>query len=646
MNYRSLIVAVQWAVIGFFVLFHYLNGFRRGTKPTLYYTIVSFVLTFVLLFGVSFLTIRTIFTPGSLLEFIERYTTIPDDIRVYLTEPELSAVLFAVIDVVIRIVAFIVLYPIVKWLLTMIIFRPLYRGFFDKGKEKYSLKVVNKGKQAEFVIVPRKRRVNIFSRVGGAALGAVRGFVVAFLFLLPLIMLGSFSRGLEGDNSSEENISNFEKILLSNGGSTEDNQFLEILRAAQAIEKYGIGQFTSNIKIGDKTLDKSVFDFVFTTKVVTKDEKKDLVISDEIKMLGQVATVLIENGYLDSDFDIKSINHEDHFEDLEFLLIQIGNSNLVNLLYSAGVSAASKHLLPDILGYDPNADFDEDGNKLHTKDVIAALKLVDLSGEADSLTKAIEQALLLGSVGELMEMVEDPNLFLELSVEEKRQVAKILHEVSNLELLVGANLLIESLIRLESPTNDGIKENIDWVDNPVEYLQERLAFILEDNRHFIGEDGDIAAIANFVEAMFSDEFEDFDYTIFTGELSPDLFLSEEVSPVISQALVNIVEIETLIKLLPLGVDYYVYGTKPELISEFADELVESLSDADYREEILNIDSIYKLIVQLGLEAYFEEDADFIAVTDNILSDDASLLAVRQIIHHLFEESQAVNSTLR
>ena len=33
----------------------------------------------------------------------------------------------------------------------------------------------------------------------------------------------------------------------------------------------------------------------------------------KLKMLGQVATVLIENGYLDSDFDIKSINHEDHF---------------------------------------------------------------------------------------------------------------------------------------------------------------------------------------------------------------------------------------------------------------------------------------------------------------------------------------------
>lgn len=647
MEHELLIMLIQWGIIGFFILFHFITGFVRGTKKTLFYTIVSFLLTFLLLWGISFITIRFMFTPGSLLNFIERFATIPAEYRMYLVKPDLSAIVFAVIDVFVRIVAFIILYPLVKKLLTWILFSPLWKHVFkSKDKQHYSIK--HKQDKMEFIAKKQKGKISLSSRFVGATVGAIRGLVVAFVFLLPVIMLGSIVRTIDGEDPNSTNLFVYKQRLESN--NTEiSNDVLEILEIVQAFDKYGLSQFTKDIKVKGKSIDQSLFDFVFTTQIVTKDsttgleEKLEFKLSDELNVVGQIARQLIEEGYLDDDFDYLEINYDNNYEDIDYVLSQLGRSDLINLLVPIGVDFVSNEYLPEILGFNPNHLVDSDGNTLYTKDALEALSNLNFKLETQNLSNAIKEILMFGNIEELIELKDNPKMFLEFNDDKQRQVANILRSVSELELLAGANLGVEYLIR-----QDAIKDKFTFTETPVEYIQERLAFILEDNNYFIGETGDIYNIASLIDAVFSEEFSDFDYTIFApseGSFKPESLLEEDVGKIVSSALLKVVDVNTFMNLIPLGIDYIVLETKPELIEDVSQEILDVLEDTNYTNEITNINDIYKKAVTLGLGAYFEKEADIATITDNILINNEHTDAIKVIINHIFEGSTVTNDIL-
>src|SRR5690554_5734849 len=114
-NINLILGILQWGVFFFFVIANLLLGFMRGTRKTLFYTIVSFGLTLLLFFGISFVSIRMLFSSaGRLIYFVEAYVTIPENIKNILVNPDLSPFVFALLDILFKFVVFIVLYTPLK----------------------------------------------------------------------------------------------------------------------------------------------------------------------------------------------------------------------------------------------------------------------------------------------------------------------------------------------------------------------------------------------------------------------------------------------------------------------------------------------------------------------------------------------------
>ena len=71
----------------------------------------------------------------------------------------------------------------------------------------------------------------------------------------------------------------------------------DILDALKDFNHLGVGAFSRQIKIGDKNLDKYIFDKVFTTKI-KEDKTTKLNIANEVEAFVNVGKFLIDRGFL------------------------------------------------------------------------------------------------------------------------------------------------------------------------------------------------------------------------------------------------------------------------------------------------------------------------------------------------------------
>ena len=111
------VVWIQWGVVGFFALLHFIIGFKRGAKKSLFYSVLSVILMVLVLFLISFISVRPFLSDANLIKLVERFTSLPESVRAsILDNPDSLAVIYALVDLVVKLVAFFVIYPIVKWL--------------------------------------------------------------------------------------------------------------------------------------------------------------------------------------------------------------------------------------------------------------------------------------------------------------------------------------------------------------------------------------------------------------------------------------------------------------------------------------------------------------------------------------------------
>ena len=640
-NIENIVGLVQWGVFFFFITVHYVIGFVRGTKKSLYYTVVSILLTLVLMFGISFVSITWfIKTPGALLDFVEKLKIpLSSTVREYLESPELNVIVFALADVVFKIVVFLVLYPIVKWLITKILFKTFWNATFEKGYyEKEQLNFLGQN----VTIKAERKKINPLSRLFGGILGAFRGVVVSFVLLLPLIVVAGSVSQFESVNQNGETVNAlnfFVKVNNDTNNNTEEVEFEEILKALQNINDHGLGAVTKKVRVGDKSIDEAMFDFAFSGSVKSPqtNEKVKIHFSQEINTLGQIAQVLIEDGYLDKDFDYKKINYRDNYLGIDQMLQSASNSELFNLVFAITLDLANENEnLINKIGFKMSEN-------VYTKDAFSELKKVSFKDDAESLSQTIKQALLLGSVGELIELSQNPKDVLNLTFNQKQQLAKILEEASELDLLIAGNIALEYLLH-----NEKILNKITWTDNPYEYLHQQLNFIFSNPRYFTSDNNEIKNISKLLSNVFSEEYKDFDYSKFLpqdGKFDAKFLLEEETSNLINTLLQDLVEVKTIVNAIPLGVDYAVYTSKNVDVNKIADDLSDLASDANFENEINNLSDVYKNIIKLGLGSFFEEEADLILVTDNLLNNQTNLEVIKLITKQLFETSEVVNEVL-
>ncbi|MFA7422512.1 MAG: hypothetical protein WCZ00_02135 [Acholeplasmataceae bacterium] len=640
---------IQWGIIGFFVLIHFIIGFLRGTSKSTYFTIVSLIMTVVTLWIVSLLSINMILSSSSMLEsligFVNGLTggAIPDEVITALAEPEVLALIVAIGDLVLRIIAFIILYPMIKFFLTLIIFKPIWKHavlpkILKRQNENEAIKYHEKhGDTRRFV--PKKRlNKNILSRLFGGAMGSFRGLVVAFIFLVPLLVIAGFASEINSsinlDQTNEvQNLSTTQDVALPIPSEVQ-----EILNNIEEMNNNGLGAIVKDIKIQEKSLDRYIFDEVFTVKVKTDEVETSINYGNELEHIMGIAQIVIEGGYLEDGFKIENISSTDA-DNLESVFNHIGQSDLLAFMIPAAVRYGVNNLESLAPEYFQNMDINQRTASLQALDNFYDILWDE---EFNRMFDVADAALTFATVGEWMTYMDQPELLAELTPEEGVLLANIVRAFGDLEVLTLLNVAIDY-----ATTLDEVQQEIAWLapEDVEPYLQDRFAFILDDPDFFIGDEGEISRIAQIIETVFSDEFGDQNLsTLINSFGDPEALINNQNPEWVGSILEDLVEVKLIVESLPVGVDYAFYAQlKDSMTEELADQIAAELEQISWEDEIINVGDIYKEALKLGVGAIFGENPDYYTFIDDVAVNHMDSL--RQIVEYVFEGSQVVNTAL-
>ncbi|MCK9427573.1 MAG: hypothetical protein M0P92_02670, partial [Acholeplasmataceae bacterium] len=485
------VVWIQWGVVGFFALLHFIIGFKRGAKKSLFYSVLSVILMVLVLFLISFISVRPFLSDANLIKLVERFTSLPESVRAsILDNPDSLAVIYALVDLVVKLVAFFVIYPIVKWLLTLIIGLPIWRNYektkghpirvthIDSG---YSILAKNvSGFQVEY-------KKSVLGRFAGGFFGFLRGALVGLLLLLPIAVMAGFIKG-----STVANTEGDELTASNQAAIPEDIQgWLEVV---EAFNNSPIGALYNKPHIGNKTLGEATFDLVINSKIKYQDKKQEKVkFTEEFGPIVKAAISLYQNGYLDDGFDLMEISQE-NLPDIEMLFKAINSSKLVTGIIPTAGPVGVVYFL-DSQGFDVNAH-------PHAENALKEFSNINFKDELDTVYQIIEKLLLtIDNVGELSKFA-DINYLLETTIEKRTGLAEVLELVDGINSTVLISLVLDYVVTLPE-----VQEHISWLPNGTEtedYLREALDFYL-DNPRFMQEDELFTKIAKIVRVLLVDK---------------------------------------------------------------------------------------------------------------------------------------------
>lgn len=630
------LLIIQWGIVGFYVVIYFLLGFLRGGSKSTYFTIVAFVTTFISLYLISFISLNLIlsdtFTLVSLLEMANGYAggIIPAQVMTFAADPVLAAFAIAVVDLILRIIGFIILYPLIKGLLTLIIFRPIWsfgikKALLRRQNERLEERFVPEGKKK---FVPRKRLKKTFlGRFVGGFMGSLQGLLVAFIILLPLLILSGFLTVNDPAQTSQGADATPLAVGIPDLGGMQD-MLDDYLAQIDEMNTQGLGAMVKQITISGKPIDRYIFDRIFTTQVKQGDTTTDINWINELEGILQITRTIYDGGYLEGGFQLSELN-EEKLADVEVVFNYLKNSDLIAYMIPTATA----------LGYDQFKDQLPAGITEDMADIgIEKIQSIDWKGEFDNIQAIVNAVLTFGSVEELQAYMADPNLLLDLSPEEGERLADVIRAVGNLQLLELVSVGAEYATTLAA-----VQDQLTWiaVEERQTYLEDRLSFII-DNDGFISDE--FGRLALLIEAIYTDDFGDVNLRQLISTSDPEAFLAAQNEEWIDHLLEKIVELELLMNTIPVGIDYALYTQVGDMVDEtLAGELETALNEIDWQAEILNVGEIYKTAVQLGAAQLLGQNPDYLAFVDDVVTNNMD--KVRLIVAQIFEDSALVNAAL-
>jgi len=624
-NIASIVIMAQWGIILLFTTLHFLLGLKRGVTKSLYYAVTSLIITALSIFAITFISVRSFINADFVVrgyEFLLN-TQIPSQYREILVDPSMNGIIIGIVDLVLKLIAFFIIYPIIKLVLTHTLFKGIYR-FFEKNS-------LNKVEFTKSPLSPNKieikKKNKTFSRLSGGLIGFTRGFLTAWLLLMPLLILTSAVK----INPNLVQTSTTEDGSNSQAGALID----DISKLLSEINEKGFGKYSSQIIVNDQQLEVALFDYLFTVKVKNlEDELYELQLGSELQRIGQIVSVLINDGYLNSDFDYEAINYDQHYAGIDNILTQLGRSDLLNILLPIAIEIGAEYpLVTQNLGFNLTEN-------VKTAPLLAKLKKLNLENEMNSLSLTIRELLQVSNVGEFLILLEDPEALLELENEKLRHFGSALNEISKMELLAASSIALEYALMQESIIN-----RISWTEDAELYLREKLEFLYQEG--FV--QAEIDRLGNLIQAVFGSEFDDFDYQslIPQSEFDAGIYLTEDTRALVEVFLRELVEIETILRMIPLAVDFTLYTSNQEIVQNLADEISQAFDKEQkvIKDEIGHVESIYEYLVSMGINRLFNDDEQLIEVIDAILLAEGNFDNAKAIISVLFEESHIINEVL-
>ncbi len=642
-------VLIQWIIVGVIVGFHFLIGFLRGPQKSIYYTAVSLITTVATLFLISLISANLLFKVWPYANILNSINSMLggslESFLPVLLDASVSGIVVLVIDIVLRLVLYFLLYPLIKLLLTLIIFRPIWKGLFEKRLLKKEIKEevvrsLNLDDQRDDGYGARKT----VGRFVGALFGGFRGLIAAFIFLLPILFIAS-SVGNVNLTSASINDENIHSLASGEESAVEiPSQVQEILDQIDEMNKNGLGSLTSKIMMTDNetgdeiSFDQFVFDKVFTFKTTdvsgeVSDTKVKL--GREVSNLTGIFGILIDGGYLESDFDYTTISSA-NLADIENIMGYIQNSNLITSMIPSAVNFGSIYFLEDQL------DFNLD-DYTSSQAALDSLIEADWGAEFNTLYVLIESALEFGSVNEIMAYLDDPASLATLTPEQGVALGNIIRSAGNLQLTAAVDFAVEYLTTLES-----VQSNITWVEETQReaYLRDQFADVIStDTDYFTGENGTFYQIASLIDTIFSTNNGDSNLAnIVESDFDPSVILASDNATWVSAVLAELTNVQLIINAIPMGVDYALFSANDGTFDQdMIDGLTADLADIPWGDELTNVGDIYAEILKLGLSSIFEDNPDYVAYIDTLASNNID--TARIVVNKIFEDSQFVNAVL-
>ncbi|MBU1094719.1 MAG: hypothetical protein KKH01_09705 [Firmicutes bacterium] len=634
---------IQWGIVAFFVIIHFLLGFLRGSSKSTYFTIVSIIMTVVTILIVSRISFNWLFSMisiDSLVALVQNYVPLPDvsQYLVYLEDPTITGFIVAILDFVLRIVAFIIFYPFIKFSLTLTIFKPIWKhgvkkALLKKQNEKAQEAFEEKNTENKKFVPSKKLHKGVLGRLFGGAMGAVRGFIVAFVFLIPVLVLANFVSGVSGSLPiSDDSVQTL---------STGDQQLIAIPSEIQSIldniadmNQNGLGAITRSITVGDQSLDRYIFDAVFTTQVKdATNQVTNLNFGNELEGVFGIASILLEGGYLDDNFDYTTISSDD-LDDIEQIFTYISESDLLNYLIPFAIETG----LPVALDY-LESEYENPYDRPGTAAALDAFTSINWSDEFMNVYGIVEAILEFGSVAELQAYAADPNLILEMTPEQATAFANIIRAFGDMNSLVLVNAAFDYAVTLPQFTSQ-----ITWVapEDVDAYVADRFGFIIDNPDFFIGVDGEIAKLADLIEIIFNG---DVDLVALMDSASDPAALLELQDPEWAGLIIDqLVQMDLIVQSIPVGIDAAmpsVVGTQVD--QQMADDIAAALDGIEWDAEIQNVGDIYTEVLKLGLSSLLGGDVDKFGMVDIIALEHMD--SIRAIVSSIFEGSELVNAAI-
>ncbi len=349
------LLTLQWLLIGGLIGLHFLIGFFRGAQKSLYFVITNIITTVVVIFLISQVSIRLVFNFIPEADFFNTINSYAggflDPYMSYLNDPGITATLFLFIDLILRIVFFFTLMPIMKRLLSLILFRPIWAF----GIKKAIIRHQNRNIEGETdekgrPIKPSKKiQKGALSRLLGGLFGGINGMIVAFLILIPVTVMASFvsvidTEALQNINQPSDTVE--VGVVSDTLGMQIPQEVIDYLNQVKDMDQNGISQVFRQITVDGVPFDQYVFDEVFTVQAVYDEETYDVNFIRELQILIDVTSIIINNGYLEEDFDLNSLDAEDQ-QNLAQLMGYVEESSLLAYLFPVAIEYGIDTVLQD-----------------------------------------------------------------------------------------------------------------------------------------------------------------------------------------------------------------------------------------------------------------------------------------------------------
>jgi len=603
----------QWSVIILFVVLHFALGYFRGAAKSGYFTLVNILLSFIILWIVSGVSVANSLPQADLIAQIEANLSgnVSAELLSYLTRTEVITLLYGLVDVFVRIVAFLVLYTVVRWFISFVGFGLLYKYVLEKHVQKvFKVEKVTftteKDKEqdgAETIkdpVIHAKVIKQSTDRLIGGAFGAVRGFITAIFLLLPLVVLASTTNNL-----------NFEA-----DGDLITEDVVTAIEAAQVTPVFA-------------GLQNGLFNWAFETDLT---ETQTFNLRDELNNVTAIVQRAYDAGYLSSDFDVNTLGADD-VDAVQDILGLVGDSDVLIAFLEVGSELAADGLLEELTGLELS-----DGAA--TQAALAELANIDWKLELAALGLIFEKVTAVGSIEEINALLEDTNNLANLSEAEVTALADVLRAVADLQLVKLANIGVEYVLELEE-----VQANIEWlpVAEREAYLKDALAEVLNDTEFFYGENGDLYNLADLLEVVLAD-YGTFSVAQLLEEDALDALLTEDGEDFLNATLDEVTQVELVSALLPTAVDFALYSAfEADVAAELDEALNGTIDDLDFDAEFDTFGQIFGALVTLTANELLAGNEDVIEFVDRVAQN--NLPTVRLLVGYVFDDSVLVNAAL-